>query len=104
MRVIVIFDMPTKTAEDRSEYSKFRKTLLKEGFIMIQFSVYSRFCRNDSEYLKYIRRIKLLAPKSSGEIRIFAITEKQYQKMHLISSRKKSDEELLSVSPLVVIE
>ena len=42
MRMILMFDMPTDTAEDRKAYRKFRKFLLSEGFIMHQFSVYSK--------------------------------------------------------------
>ena len=36
MRVMVFFDLPTITVEDRQEYIKFRKFLLREGFIMMQ--------------------------------------------------------------------
>ena len=104
MRMIVIFDLPVKAKEEMSEANKFRNNLKKKGFIMIQFSVYSRFCRNDTEYCKYLRRIKAISPKNKGEIRIFGLTEIQYQKMYLISSKKKSDEELLSINPLIIIE
>lgn len=104
MRMFVIFDMPTKTKEQVRIYTQFRKSLLREGFIMIQYSVYSRYCRNDTEYLKYVRKVKNVAPKNNGQIRVFGLTEKQYSNMHLISSKKKSDEELLSIHPLVVIE
>lgn len=104
MRVFVIFDLPTKTKEDIRTYTKFRKSIMKEGFIMVQYSVYSRFCRNDTEYMKYLRRIKSIAPRENGSIRVFALTERQYEKMYVISSRRKSDEELLSINPLVVIE
>lgn len=103
MRMFVIFDLPTKTKEDIRIYNKFRRSIKKEGFIMIQYSVYCRFCRNDTEYSKYLRRVKTLAPQNHGSIRIFQLTEKQYKKMHVISKRKKSDEELLSIESLVVI-
>ena len=103
MRMFVIFDLPTKTNEDIRIYTRFRKLLMKEGFIMVQYSVYSRFCRNDTEYMKYLRRVKTLAPQEHGSIRIFSLTERQYEKMHVISQRRKSDEELLSVNALVVI-
>ncbi len=89
MRMFVIFDLPTTTKEDLRIYNRFRKNIINEGFIMVQFSVYSRFCRNDSEYLKFVRRIKTIAPEKHGNIRIFGMTERQYEKMHLISSKKK---------------
>lgn len=32
MRVMIMFDLPTDTKEDRRRYSKFRKGLISEGF------------------------------------------------------------------------
>lgn len=40
MRILIFFDLPTETAKDRKTYSKFRKFLIKEGFVMMQESVY----------------------------------------------------------------
>ena len=104
MRMMVIFDLPTLTKEQRRTYTEFRDNILRDGFIMIQYSVYSRFCRNDTEYLKLLRRIKTYAPRYIGEIRVFKITEKQYQNMTIFSSTQKADEKLLSSNPLVIIE
>ena len=42
MRILVMFDLPTETSEDRRNYRKFRKNLIKNGFIMMQESVYVR--------------------------------------------------------------
>ena len=36
MRVIVFFDLPVKTTRDRREYARFRKKLIKSGFVMMQ--------------------------------------------------------------------
>ena len=104
MRMFVIFDLPTLTKEQRKIYTTFRDNILKDGFIMVQFSVYSRFCRNDTEYLKMLRRIKVYAPRNIGNIRVFKVTEKQYQNMITFSGDLKSDEKLLSANPLLVIE
>lgn len=104
MRMLVIFDLPTLTKDQRKIYADFRNNILKDGFIMIQYSVYSRFCRNDTEYLKLLRRIKVYAPKDIGDIRVIKVTERQYEKMTIFSKAQKSDEKLLSSSPLVIIE
>lgn len=40
MRLMIMFDLPVETSEERKEYRKFRKNLINEGFIMIQYSVY----------------------------------------------------------------
>ena len=42
MRMIVFFDLPTESEADRREYRKFRRMLVKNGFIMMQESVYCR--------------------------------------------------------------
>lgn len=44
MRIIVFFDLPVVKKEDRKEYQSFRRFLLNDGYLMIQFSVYSRIC------------------------------------------------------------
>lgn len=46
MRLLIMFDLPTETAQDRKNYRIFRKELINEGFVMIQFSVYVRVCVN----------------------------------------------------------
>ena len=53
MRVLCMFDLPVETDEERRAYRTFRKNLIKEGFIMIQYSVYVRVCPNRD----YARRL-----------------------------------------------
>ena len=48
MRVIVMFDLPVVSAHDRKEYSKFRKYLIKNGFLMLQESVYCKLTPNST--------------------------------------------------------
>ena len=44
MRLMIMFDLPMDTAIERKEYQQFRKKLINEGFLMIQYSVYERVC------------------------------------------------------------
>ena len=46
MRVLVFFDLPVLTAKERREYRRFRNELLKNGFIMLQESVYCKLALN----------------------------------------------------------
>ena len=48
MRVVVFFDLPTETAEERRDYRRFRAALLKNGFFMMQESVYSKIILNSN--------------------------------------------------------
>ena len=42
--LVVFFDLPTTTPEDKKNYQYFRKALLEDGYTMIQYSVYARAC------------------------------------------------------------
>jgi CRISPR-associated protein Cas2 len=39
--VLVFFDLPVGTDEERRDANHFRKDLLKDGYLMVQFSVYA---------------------------------------------------------------
>ena len=62
MRIIVMFDLPTATTEDKREYLHFRTGLIKLGFDMLQYSVYSRITRNNDDARKYINKVKVILP------------------------------------------
>ena len=48
MRMMIFFDLPTDTIKDRREYARFRKYLIKSGFVMMQESVYCKLILNQS--------------------------------------------------------
>lgn len=77
MRVIIFFDLPSTTYEERKSYTKFRKFLLNEGFIMMQESVYSKIALNSTTAKLIQDRVrKNKAP--NGIIQMMVITEKQF--------------------------
>ena len=45
MRIIVFFDLPVTTAAKRKAANQFRQFLLKDGYQMLQLSVYSRIVK-----------------------------------------------------------
>lgn len=78
--MVVMFDLPTDTAVDRRRYTQFRKVLLKNGYTMLQFSVYGRHCASDENAEVHEKRVVgALPPK--GHIRIIKVTEKQFARM-----------------------
>ncbi|VFA52431.1 CRISPR-associated endonuclease Cas2 [Enterococcus faecalis] len=80
MRLLLMFDMPTDTTSDRKAYRKFRKFLINEGFIMHQFSVYSKILLNDTANKAMLARLKQNNPQR-GLITLLNITEKQFSRM-----------------------
>lgn len=84
MRVIVFFDLPTESLEDKRNYRKFRKFLIKGGFLMLQESVYAKLALNQTQVDQIISEVKKEKPQN-GLVQILAVTEKQFSKMEHIS-------------------
>lgn len=80
MRMLLMFDMPVDTVEERKAYRKFRKFLLNEGFIMHQFSVYSKLLLNSTANKAMLARLRENNPKK-GNITLLTVTEKQFARM-----------------------
>ena len=68
-------------------YSKFRKFLIKEGFIMMQESVYSKLTLNNSITNAIRDKIEKNKPPK-GIVQMLVITEKQFSSMEYIVRRK----------------
>lgn len=83
MRVLVFFDLSTETIKDRKIYSKFRRFLIKEGFIMMQESVYSKLTLNNSVTSAIRDKIEKNKPPK-GIVQMLVITEKQFSSMDYI--------------------
>jgi len=90
MRLMVMFDLPVETSQQRRNYRKFRKNLINEGFLMIQYSIYVRVCvsRQSARFLE--KRIATFAP-ADGVIQTMMVTEKQYNDMHFLAGEFKKD-------------
>lgn len=84
-----MFDMPVDTAEERKAYRKFRKFLIDEGFIMHQFSIYSKLLLNNSANSAMIERLKTHNPKK-GNITLLTVTEKQFSRMIYLSGERNT--------------
>ncbi len=77
MWLFVSFDLPTNTKGERKAASQFRTKLLKDGFVMMQYSIYIRHCASRESMDVHIRRVRTFVP-SQGQVSIFSITDKQY--------------------------
>ena len=90
MRMIVFFDLPTLTNEDKRNYRKFRKVLIKNGFIMLQYSVYCKIMTSPSMEKSMKNMVHNNKPPK-GLIQTITITEKQFVKMDYIVGEYTSD-------------
>ena len=90
MRVLVFFDLPVLTSDDRRAYRKFRKSMLKKGFIMLQESVYCRMALNKTMADQILDSIKRDKPEKGLEMSLL-ITEKQFERMEFITGEFVTD-------------
>ena len=77
MWIFCLFDLPTNTKPQRKRASEFRKKLLEDGFDMMQFSVYKRFCGSKEACVVHENRIKQWLPRE-GTVSILKFTDKQF--------------------------
>lgn len=89
MWVMVFFDLPTETKEQRKAYSDFRKQLISDGFNMFQYSIYVRPCASRENAEVHVKRTQTNLP-SDGKVCIMSITDRQFADIKIFEGIKKS--------------
>ena len=102
MRLIVIFDLPTETKNDLRRYRKFVKYLTSNGFLRLQYSVYSKLCINSDSAKTASKRLKNNSP-SKGDVRYLVITELQYQNIVNINNTYSLQESITTTDRTLLI-
>lgn len=90
MRIIVFFDLPVVTEKSRKEANKFRKYLIKSGFLMMQESVYCKLVQNDMTSLTVVENLRKNKPPN-GLVQVLKVTEKQYSRMEYLVGTKQTE-------------
>lgn len=80
MWLFVFFDLPVQTKQQRKQATQFRKALEKDGFSMMQFSVYVRHCPSKENMEVHVKRVRLALP-TVGQVSILSVTDKQYSEI-----------------------
>ena len=88
------------TSAERKEYTKFRKYLIKSGFLMMQESVYCKLSPNSTLADAVIENVRKNKPEK-GVVQVLRVTEKQYAKMEYIVGEGQT--EVLSSDDRLVI-
>lgn len=90
MRVLVMFDLPVVTQENLKNYRAFRKYLIKNGFVMLQESVYCKLTPNGIACDTVVSGIKKNKPPA-GLVQVLKVTEKQFQKMDYVVGKRNNE-------------
>lgn len=101
MRLMVFFDLPTMSKADKKAYTTFRKFLIKDGYDMIQWSVYGRIVNGFDDAQTHLKRLSDNLPKS-GSIRCLQISEKQFTGMKLLLGTKTYQEKKVNADQLLL--
>jgi len=92
MWVLIAFDLPIETRNQKRAYRQFREFLLSDGFIMLQYSVYARPCPTSENSELHMKRIENKMP-DEGEVRLLSLTAMQYAKMRCFYGKKEGNPE-----------
>lgn len=84
--LLVMFDLPVLTREQRKASTDFRNALLEDGYFMVQFSVYARACTDLDRMEKHRERLRAIVPEA-GNIRILFLTDVQWARGECITGK-----------------
>lgn len=102
MRLVVLFDLPVKTKKQRHDATAFRNFLLKDGYYMLQYSVYVRVCNGADAVQKHRARLQGHLP-DNGAVRVMVITEKQYESIEILVGNLTMADQAFSSNQLTVL-
>jgi len=92
MWMFAMFDLPVTDKEARKRYARFRKALLTRGFTMLQYSVYARHCASEQSAQGVRNDVRAVLPPE-GQVRLLAVTDRQFGKMEVYFGKKRSPTE-----------
>lgn len=90
MWIICCFDLPVTSKKEQKIANDFRKFLIADGFIMLQFSVYGRHCPSSENAQVHINRIQSQIPEN-GSVLILKLTDKQFGDSVVFNNYKKQN-------------
>ncbi|UQY79887.1 CRISPR-associated endoribonuclease Cas2 [Candidatus Hepatincola sp. Av] len=88
MWLLTAFDLPTKEKIDIRRYTRFRKLLLANGFIQVQYSLYAKFYDTFAGAKAEAKDLKQYIPPQ-GSVMFFYLTDKQFGMTENMIGRKK---------------
>lgn len=102
MRLMVFFDLPTKTKADKRAYTLFRRFLIQDGYDMIQWSVYGRIVNGFDDAQTHFKRLEKNLPEY-GSVRCLQVSEKQYANIKLLVGTQKHQEKMVNADQLILL-
>ena len=90
--MIVAFDLPVLSKQQRKSAAAFRKFLLGDGYRMIQYSFYARPMVTYARMRTHLNRVKYNLPPE-GSIRSIYVTKAQWERAFIIHGNPAAPQE-----------
>jgi CRISPR-associated protein Cas2 len=89
MWLFAMFDLPVDQPKLRKEYTRFRKSLLREGFAMLQYSVYAHYVPSEESEATLRNKVRQAIPQH-GQVRLISVTDRQFEKMEVFFGKRRT--------------
>lgn len=103
MRLLLMYDLPFENQEAVKQYQVLRRKLISRGYIMIQFSVYTKVLNTVTKKRQEIEFVRKYLP-NNGNIRIIMISDKQYDDTVFLRGGKNINESINNASRRIKIQ
>lgn len=90
MRIILFFDLPSITSEEKRAYRHFVRDLTNLGFYRLQESVFCKMSVNMNSVTSTYKNIAKIKPKD-GNVFALLVTEHQFATMRIFLGENSSD-------------
>ena len=87
MWLFVFFDLPVTSKAERRRATRFRQSLIRDGYTMLQYSVYALHCRSEEQAVTRRNQVRAALPVH-GHVRMLSVTDRQFSRMHVFVGRK----------------
>lgn len=102
MRLVVFFDLPVESAAQRKAYRLFRRFLVKDGYLMLQESVYAKLAVNEGAAGASVMRLRKNRP-AEGLVQVLRVTERQFAMMDYIVGNREAYDEVDTMEEFLVL-
>lgn len=102
MRIIVLYDLPVADMQDRREYSRFRQFLVRDGYMRLQNSVYTRLAVDSKNAEAAILRLKANLPEA-GLVQVLRVSEISFCSMLTLCGNQSDEGHLVTGEDFIVL-
>jgi len=98
--LLVLFDLPVTTSQERRDAAHFRNQLLDCGYLMLQYSAYARCSVTLEKKQGLVNELREMVPES-GTVQCLFLTDGQWGNMLTLHRGKRKLRRLVEEQPQI---